>query len=586
MNASDSNPSLPLKNSDYLLALLVGVVTFLLFLPFSTIGIDRYHDGFMLKPAFDVFSGKTLFRESFTHYGPLSIFIHAAALKILGASLASLKWDTVFFYALVSAGLYLLWRHFVPRSFSLLGIGMWWVLAPIYYEYGNWGGRFFPWPSVHALAFQTFGVFLFLEGLRQSSRLAFFFSGVLCALGFFCRQNTGFALLLGLTCLFILLKFFKTKASKNKALPLFFYGTFVPFLFFVLFFMSQNSLGDWIAQNFLIFGGWYQSQSNGTSFSLGQVFYQLQHVFLFESDTVKWFFKFLLFFGFLFGGAERLRKPMTRQPMPVLVGVGIFFALIFLSFLSPSFRFQWTTIFSIGFRVFLRPMVAVTFFFLLYGLKKHPTKFSVPLAVLTLFCLSTLAELMPWNHDPHAFWALTPAIGLFLFWVHKLFKKNDVFVFVTLALCFGALGISSGEYAINRLMEDPPRIELQTPRIFRGMKVPPQEAQRWEITQKVVGDYLALAPNAPALVIGEEPVWATLVSNASNAGYYWATSTYFSKTDWEEKAKTFISGNRPIIFHLQDEWPINRERLEKEFHYEKIMEIPDWKTEVWLPRKN
>ena len=47
---------------------------------FAHLDPDWHHDGILFKPAVDVASGKSLFRETFTQYGALTTYLQGAAV--------------------------------------------------------------------------------------------------------------------------------------------------------------------------------------------------------------------------------------------------------------------------------------------------------------------------------------------------------------------------------------------------------------------------------------------------------------------------------------------------------------------------
>ena len=47
---------------------------------FARQGIDAHHDGIMFKTALDVASGKTLYTQTYNHYGPISAYLQAFSL--------------------------------------------------------------------------------------------------------------------------------------------------------------------------------------------------------------------------------------------------------------------------------------------------------------------------------------------------------------------------------------------------------------------------------------------------------------------------------------------------------------------------
>src|SRR3954466_4487537 len=115
-----SRPAVPpLSGGDRLIALLLAVAVVAYLVPFARTGVDPHHDGIMLKPALDVLSGQTLFRDTFMQYGALSCYLQATALWVQ-PTLLSLKLLTVAAYAGTLFVLYATWRLFLPRSLAIL----------------------------------------------------------------------------------------------------------------------------------------------------------------------------------------------------------------------------------------------------------------------------------------------------------------------------------------------------------------------------------------------------------------------------------------------------------------------------------
>ena len=92
-------------------------------LPFARLVVDLHHDGIMLKPALDVLSGQTLFRDTFMQYGALSCYLQALALW-LHPTLLALKLQAVAAYGVSLFFLYGAWRQILPRSLAILSCGL------------------------------------------------------------------------------------------------------------------------------------------------------------------------------------------------------------------------------------------------------------------------------------------------------------------------------------------------------------------------------------------------------------------------------------------------------------------------------
>jgi hypothetical protein len=74
------------------------------FAPFAPRHVNPYHDGVMLKAAVNVADGKTLFRDTFSIYGALTLWMHGVVLRLVSRELLAIKVCTVALYG-VAAGL-------------------------------------------------------------------------------------------------------------------------------------------------------------------------------------------------------------------------------------------------------------------------------------------------------------------------------------------------------------------------------------------------------------------------------------------------------------------------------------------------
>ena len=64
----------------------IGLFLTILFVAgyFAQMDPDWHHDGILFKPAIDVASGLSLFRDTFSQYGALTTYLHATALHLFG----------------------------------------------------------------------------------------------------------------------------------------------------------------------------------------------------------------------------------------------------------------------------------------------------------------------------------------------------------------------------------------------------------------------------------------------------------------------------------------------------------------------
>lgn len=245
-------PALSLSVPHKFLLIFVFVVTTFISGIFSVIGVDLHHDGILFKPAFDLASGRTLFRESFTQYGALTTLIQGVALVIFGKYLVVIKLLTAVFYGLNSLLLYQISRKILPVFLALVTVFIWLTLAPFYI----W--TFLPWSSVYALFFQLTAIYLFMRSIDSRSGRLELFSGVFSALTFWCRQPVGvFLVLCILTYLFI----------KKKPFSAYLRGVTYIFAVFIFWLGINSSLLDWFKQSILFSFYWGQSVGDGFSFT-------------------------------------------------------------------------------------------------------------------------------------------------------------------------------------------------------------------------------------------------------------------------------------------------------------------------------
>lgn len=176
---------------EVIVAVAIGLIVFLISLPFATVGVDAHHDGVMLKPASDVARGAVLHRETFTQYGPATTLVQAGLLKVFGFELRVLRYAAVGCYGLTVVFLCLFWRYFLPWNLVLVSVC--WLACAAYYFRPYWVLE--PWSSGMALCAQSLALLLLSIACRCSSNPAkyglLFFAGAVVSLVFWFRQPVG-----------------------------------------------------------------------------------------------------------------------------------------------------------------------------------------------------------------------------------------------------------------------------------------------------------------------------------------------------------------------------------------------------------
>ncbi len=223
---------------------------------FGVHSFDVLHDGVMFKAAVDVADGATLFRDTFTMYGPGTVHIQALAVALFGRTLVVLKYTTALFYGLTAPLLFRLWRPFLGGPVALAALVAWALTAPMLV----W--ILIPWASVYALFFQALTGVLLLEAVTRRSQGMEVAAGVAAGMVFLCRQPVGIATSIALGCF---LAVHAGSARRSVVLPLarFLAGHVACVAPVVLVFAARGMLHDWWLQNFVIPFAWSSLEDAG-----------------------------------------------------------------------------------------------------------------------------------------------------------------------------------------------------------------------------------------------------------------------------------------------------------------------------------
>jgi hypothetical protein len=174
--------------STYLIPALCLIPLAIISFYFAILDPEWHHDGILFKPAVDVASGLSLFRETFTQYGALTTYIQAGAIYLFGKYLIVLRLQAALFLVLIGFFNILILERLIPRWLAITSTYVWFFLAPIFVL------TFLPWSSIYALLFCTIGVWCLILSVekQQVTRPQFH----LC---FFCRHCNGMRLLVATT---------------------------------------------------------------------------------------------------------------------------------------------------------------------------------------------------------------------------------------------------------------------------------------------------------------------------------------------------------------------------------------------------
>ncbi len=210
MQASPHIKSFAAKHKDALIASAVFILSLWFVYLFSLLNFDTHHTGVMFRTALDVANGKILFRETFTQYGALTVWLQALSLLVLGRRVPSILFVTALFYAATYALFYLLARRFAGRALSLSMSVIAILLAP----YLMWD--FHPWASVFSLFFLLLTAYFLLRCETAKGWLTPALAGLCATLAFWCRQPVGLVAILACALIFLFFWLIAKKTPEGK----------------------------------------------------------------------------------------------------------------------------------------------------------------------------------------------------------------------------------------------------------------------------------------------------------------------------------------------------------------------------------
>lgn len=205
---------------------------------------DAHHDGLMFVPALDVARGATPYRDVFTTYGPVVVFLQGLVVRLCGEMLIVIRLLTALFYGLDALLLWIVFARLLPPVWAAASVLGWLALAPFVYL------QLLPWSSVPAIFFQIAALELALRGLERGSARHDLAAGGAVALAFLCRQSVGLFEAIALPAAVVLLvRFGSVERGRARAFALRFAGgALLAGLPFLLYFAAAGALADFYRQ--------------------------------------------------------------------------------------------------------------------------------------------------------------------------------------------------------------------------------------------------------------------------------------------------------------------------------------------------
>ena len=535
--------------SDVVWAVALAAVSFCLFLPFASLGIDMHHDGIMMKPALDVASGQMLHRDTFTQYGPLTTLMQALLLKIFGSELLVLRVATVAMDSLSLGLMFLCWRRLMCLELCLASAFLWCCLP---YFYRIWW-HVLPWSSSASLFFQSSCLCLMSHALavRRASTAIKLISGAgLCASAtFLCRQPVGALLSVsGAVVPLILQSRFHTSREGrlqnglhftfgNRFLLGYVAGGVTPALIILAWLASNQALDDWYEQNIL----WPREFAKS---------------FLSSGNLYNCFFTAaILPVAVLLALTVSLIKSVRKQRSLCL----LLSALAGGSWILLATRKPY--LISLEILLKLIPLTTVGFVYLLAAKRQwHILAWAFQRGLL-LPVLASWAQYYPVPCIRHMFWGATPIIGLFMFLLSRFVPVRSGVLAISVVVMATPLAWQRFQEGQVHLRNTVASNTFGTP--LDGMR-PYSEKIRgrasWYVSfEKDVEWFTTLRAelqehyrNVPVLLAGNDAMLTLLTENRENPGPYFVSWKELAAFGDENAKSRFIDNRRPLIIIQAD----------------------------------
>jgi hypothetical protein len=561
---------------DRLIALLLSAALVAWLVPYARLGVDPHHDGIMLKPALDVLSGQTLFRDTFMQYGALSCYLHVAALMVL-PTLLSLKLLTVAAYAATLFVLYASWRLLLPRSLTILACGLYFLFLPAYER--NWVGQFWtflPWSSVLAMFFQAVALHALLRVIRdeQATRWGLML-GVASAATFWCRQPVGIVTIgaIGVAGAALHWTGWKPVNHSKSNILLWTLGGFMAVHAVLLGgIWLSGSLNAWWYQNFIWPRKWAFDTAGD---SWGQFFRAFLHPI-----------RAMMLAGFGIGLSLPFlarRRGKEIPPRLVVAGGGVVVALCLWQWerLLPVLSFRdggWTVLLPA--LVTVQAVLSVVRGFAARTVTR-PVEFYL-VAGMAAVAVSSLIQYYPVPDSWHMFWSLAPVFGagVYLIWRWSGGSPAAVVLIVTVAL---APSVYSKISVTHELLAQP-RVTLEAPALLRGLRMTPPEAAAIGSIMRVVDPVLQHRPDIPAVTIGRDALYLCLVNNRANPSPYFVTWPGLGDETANQALWNFVDRVRPLMFFHKANWSAVND-FYRRARYVPLLYLPETTLEIAVPQE-
>ena len=504
----------------------VFLLTVIIYLPFSRLGVDPHHDGIMLTPALVVARGGVIHQDIFSQYGPITAYMQALFVWIFGPHLLSIRIASVTYLSLAVALLYSSWRRVFGEGIALFAYLL--LISSSYFFVSN--SPMHPWSSDVMLFLQALTVYLLVVGHSFHGKNAYilnYLGGFVLGLQFANRYISAFLMLIGLSIFYLL--------HKKRVLLTLWFGVLTSTGAALLLLLLSGSYNEWYFQAIQFprnwvsdvsgSGGWLAIRSSIVTRALPGAALLLLVVFGFNAATIL----------------NRSLTSMQRVPI-------VLFVSILLVVTSPELSVPYWNTSDILWTFAGVLLIAAPWYYL--RLQTRSAGDIHGEAILFIAAASASAAIFPISDIRHLYWGLIPSIGPGLMFLrsHINLERNRV-VLATISL---VLLVPSTFQAVEETL-NMDRVTVANAPILKGMLMDRHYSSFFTDRFQIIDEYLAVHSRAPILNICSDGLFASLAPTLKFPDPYFVSwpfgLDFFSDTTPEgRKRLSFVEDYRPIVW--------------------------------------
>jgi hypothetical protein len=502
----------------------IFLLTFLIYIPFSRLGVDPHHDGIMLIPALVVARGGVIHRDAYSLYGPITAYFQALFVWLLGPYLLSIRIATVTYLSLAIALLQRSWSRVYGEGVGLLAYVL--AISSTYFLIENSGMH--PWSSDVMLLLQSLTLYLLVVAHSNQQRWnkpLIYSAGFVLGMQFANRYTSALLMLIGLSVYFLI--------YRRSSLRFLILGVVssVGLIFSLL--VVSGSYGDWYFQSIYVARHWVSDVSGSGGWAAIRV--------AVASEALPGA-AIVLVAIFAFKAISTRTISHTQRAL-----VALYVSLLVVA-ASQQFTVPYWSTSNILWTFVGLLLIATPWYF--WQLLTDSSGSIASEMILFIGAIAASAAIFPIADIRHLFWGLLPAIGPCLMFLkaHIKPRRNQLILAVLAVLLI--VPSTLGSIAVTL---DADRISVPNTPVLKGMLMDRQYSGFFVDRFAMVNDFLNVHPNTTILNICTDGLFASLSPALRFADPFfisWSFERDFFSLETPEGRKRFefVQNERPIVW--------------------------------------